>query len=85
MLVGRDTMFEFTGLLVVDIGGRNVTVAGKLLGERSIPILAEDVDGSAVGTIIILEVGSGNVVVRTEGSTKQLICLRQRGARKLAA
>ncbi len=84
VLVGGAAMFEFTGPSVMDIGDRNVEMAGKLLQERRIPILVKDVGGSS-GRTVILEVGSGNVLVRTQGSAKQLICLRERVARKLAA
>lgn len=66
-ITGGASMFKFnSNTQLGQIGERNIEFAKKILGERKIPIVSEDVGGS-VGRIIDFFINDGHLKVKAAG------------------
>jgi chemotaxis protein CheD len=67
-IAGGAAMFKFkTNIALGQIGDRNIEVTRKILAERGIPLLAEDVGGSA-GRVIDFFIADGRLKVKAAGN-----------------
>ena len=64
LLIGGAQMFPMGNASIASIGDQNVAAARRVLAEQRIPIIFEDIGGTA-GRSVVFSTGTGKVTVKT--------------------